>query len=230
MFIIYSLGIAYIEFREVESVEKAIALTGQRLLGVPIICKLTQAEKNRMPMVIPNQSTAVIPVTGSMKLYIGSLHVNITEDMLKGIFEPFGLIEAIVLSKDDFGRSKGYGYIQFANADDAKKAMEQLNNFELANRPIKVQPFIEKPNEAGTIANLDNEELDRAGVNLGPSGKLALMAKLAEGTGIKIPQQTLDAITASTKVGENQADERMNANESQPTQCVLLSNMFDLAE
>lgn len=222
-----SKGIAYIEFRDVDSVEKAIALTGQRILGVPIICKLTQAEKNRMPLVIPNQGTAIIPLTGHMKLYIGSLHVNINEDMLKGIFEPFGNIDAIVLCKDDFGRSKGYGYIQFSDADDAKKAMEQLNNFELANRPIKVAPFIEKATDVGQIANLDNEELDKAGVNLGPSGKLALMAKLAEGTGIKIPQQTLDAIVAS-KIEEK--EEEAEAESAQATQCFMLSNMFDLAE
>jgi RNA-binding protein 39 len=217
-------GIAYIEFREVESVDKAIALTGQRLLGVPIICKLTQAEKNRMPMVIPSQGTAIIPVSGSMKLYVGSLHVNISEEMLKGIFEPFGSIDAIMLSKDDFGRSKGYGYIQFTNADDAKKAMEQLNNFELANRPIKVAPFIEKPTDIGQIANLDYEELDKTGVNLGPSGKLALMAKLAHGTDIKIPQQTMDAISASNK------NEMAELDMVQPTQCFILSNMFDIEE
>jgi RNA-binding protein 39 len=219
-----SKGIAYIEFREVESVDKAIALTGQRLLGVPIICKLTQAEKNRMPLIIPSTGTAVIPVTGSMKLYVGSLHVNISEEMLKGIFEPFGNIDAIVLSKDDFGRSKGYGHIQFSNADDAKKAMEQLNNFELANRPIKVAPFIEKPTDMGQVANLDNEELDKTGVNLGPSGKLALMAKLAMGTDIKIPQQTIDAIAAQAH------SDAAAENAPQATQCIVLSNMFDLEE
>jgi RNA-binding protein 39 len=148
-----------------------------------------------------------------------------------------------VLCKDDFGRSKGYGFIQFSHAEDAKKAMEQLNNFELANRPIKVAPFIEKPTDTGlAFANLDNEELDRSGVNLGPSGKLALMAKLAEGSGIKIPQFTLDAITASANAAAANASvnnfEYNNDSQftsgisttSQPTQCFLLSNMFDLAE
>lgn len=221
-----SKGIAYIEFKEVDSVDKAIGLTGQRLLGVPIICKLTQAEKNRMPLVIPSQGTAVIPVTGSMKLYIGSLHVNINEDMLKGIFEPFGNIDTICLSKDDFGRSKGYGYIQFTNADDAKKAMEQLNNFELANRPIKVAPFIEKPTDIGQITNLDNEDLDKTGVNLGPSGKLALMAKLAEGTGIKIPESTVNAISASKQDNEDSNTFKMGST----SLCFILSNMFDLEE
>lgn len=67
---------------------------------------------------------------------------------------------------------------------------------------------------------------------LGPSGKLALMAKLAEGTGIKIPQQTLDAITASARAaeGHEEATHVEEANGSEPTQCFLLSNMFDLEE
>lgn len=40
-------GIAYAEFDSIESVPKALALTGQRLLGAPIIIVLAQAEKNR---------------------------------------------------------------------------------------------------------------------------------------------------------------------------------------
>ena len=86
----------------------------------------------------------------------------------------------------------------------------------------------------------DNEELDKTGVNLGPSGKLALMAKLAEGTGIVIPQQTLDAISASAKANEMMEQKHhhhqhnniieSSSSEQHATQCFLLSNMFDLAE
>lgn len=112
-----SKGIAYIEFRDVESVplvsapvkslslsapathwsvfcfllqQQAIALSGQRLLGVPIICKLTQAEKNRQPYPPPYHIPANIPSNGPMKLYVGSLHVDITEEMLRAVFAPFG--------------------------------------------------------------------------------------------------------------------------------------------
>jgi RNA-binding protein 39 len=38
---------AYVEFEDIESVPKALGLTGQRLLGVPIIVQLSNAEKNR---------------------------------------------------------------------------------------------------------------------------------------------------------------------------------------
>ena len=47
-----------------------------------------------------------------MRLYIGSLHFNITEEMLKGIFEPFGKIQQLQLIMDtETGRSKGYGFV-----------------------------------------------------------------------------------------------------------------------
>jgi hypothetical protein len=45
--------------------------------------------------VMPGLNAAVIPQTGPMKLYIGSIHVNINEDTLRGIFEPFGSVSVI---------------------------------------------------------------------------------------------------------------------------------------
>ena len=76
---------------------------------------------------------------GPMRLYVGSLHFNITEDMLRGIFEPFGSIQTITLMMDyETGRSKGYGFVTYEKSEDAKKALEQMNGFELAGRPMKV--------------------------------------------------------------------------------------------
>lgn len=79
-------------------------------MGVPIIVQHTQAEKNRLGNAMPN----LMPkgMIGPMRLYVGSLHFNITEEMLRGIFEPFGKIENIQLIMDpETGRSKGYGFI-----------------------------------------------------------------------------------------------------------------------
>jgi RNA-binding protein 39 len=133
-----SKGIAYVEFYEVDAVPLAMALAGEKLMGVPIIVQHTQAEKNRAAQA----SNPVAPAqkhTGPMKLYVGSLHFNITEAMLRGIFEPFGAIDNIALITDqETGRSKGYGFVTFRNPDDAKKALEQLNGFELAGRAMRV--------------------------------------------------------------------------------------------
>ena len=85
-----SKGIAYVEFKEVESVALAIGLSGQRLLGVPIIVQPSHAERNRLASA---QAAAMKSTNmGPMRLYVGSLHYNITEEMLQGIFEPFGQV------------------------------------------------------------------------------------------------------------------------------------------
>lgn len=73
-------------------------------------------------------------------------------------------------------------FIQFRNPEDAKKALEQLNGFELAGRPMKVGNVTERTGtEGGASSALDTDEMDRAGIDLGATGRLQLMAKLAEG-------------------------------------------------
>ncbi|XP_065088197.1 RNA-binding protein 39 isoform X2 [Ochlerotatus camptorhynchus] len=218
-------GIAYIEFKDPESVALALGLSGQRLLGIPISVQHTQAEKNRMANTPPQPPPKV--VAGPMRLYVGSLHFNITEDMLRGIFEPFGNIDNIQLIMDsDTGRSKGYGFITFHNADDAKKALEQLNGFELAGRPMKVGNVTERL-DVTTHASLDTDEMDRSGIDLGATGRLQLMFKLAEGAGLAVPRAAADALLATAP----QPAPQQPVTPSPPiaTQCFLLANMFDLA-
>ncbi|XP_046881280.1 RNA-binding protein 39a isoform X3 [Hypomesus transpacificus] len=246
-----SKGIAYIEFVEANSVPLAIGLSGQRLLGVPIIVQASQvmAEKNRAAAMANNLQKGN---AGPMRLYVGSLHFNITEEMLRGIFEPFGRIESIQLMMDsETGRSKGYGFITFADAECAKKALEQLNGFELAGRPMKVGHVTERTDASNASSFLDSDELERTGIDLGTTGRLQLMARLAEGTGLQIPpaaQQALQmsgaiaigamaAVSAAMNPGMNM-NMNMNMNQgmntamnlpSQPlaTHCFQLSNMFN---
>ncbi|XP_060518654.1 RNA-binding protein 39 [Cylas formicarius] len=219
-------GIAYIEFKDPESVALALGLSGQKLLGVPIIVQHTQAEKNRMGNSMPN----LMPkgMTGPMRLYVGSLHFNITEDMLRGIFEPFGKIENIQLIMDpETGRSKGYGFITFRNCDDAKKALEQLNGFELAGRPMKVGNVTERIDlQSQGPSLLDSDELDRSGIDLGATGRLQLMFKLAEGAGMQVPAAAANALSMAT--GQPVVPQ-VQTNTTPPiaTQCFMLSNMFD---
>ncbi|XP_017134501.1 RNA-binding protein 39 isoform X2 [Drosophila elegans] len=215
-------GIAYIEFEDPESVALALGLSGQRLLGIPIMVQHTQAEKNRLQ----NAAPAFQPKshTGPMRLYVGSLHFNITEDMLRGIFEPFGKIDAIQLIMDtETGRSKGYGFITYHNADDAKKALEQLNGFELAGRLMKVGNVTERLDMNTT--SLDTDEMDRTGIDLGATGRLQLMFKLAEGAGLAVPQAAANALLATAP--QPAPVQQQEAAPSIATQCFILSNMFD---
>ncbi|XP_051508793.1 RNA-binding protein 39-like isoform X2 [Myxocyprinus asiaticus] len=239
-----SKGIAYIEFVEATSVPLAIGLTGQRVLGVPIIVQASQAEKNRAAAALA--ASLQRGGAGPMRLYVGSLHFNITEDMLRGIFEPFGKIEGIQLMMDnETGRSKGYGFISFADAECAKKALDQLNGFELAGRPMKVGHVTERSDASSASSFLDNDELERTGIDLGTTGRLQLMARLAEGTGLQIPAAAKHALQMSgslalgnlanattTATAPLLSNPGMNQAMNLPTQplathCLQLSNMFN---
>lgn len=112
-------GIAYIEFRDSSSVSLALQLNGQKLCGYPISIQPTQAEKNKAVLLANsssggNSAAAPTPAAAAKKinsepqrLYVGSLHFNVNEDMLKSIFDPFGTVTRVELMRDqETGRSK----------------------------------------------------------------------------------------------------------------------------
>ncbi|XP_069797117.1 probable RNA-binding protein 23 isoform X4 [Narcine bancroftii] len=174
-----SKGIAYVEFYEIESVSRAIGLSGEKLLGVPIVIQASQAEKNR-----PDAGWQPREEPCPHRLYVGSLHAHVTQDMLRAIFQPFGKIHSLQLIKNpDTGISKGYGFVTFAELHCARRALEQLQGFELAGRALKLGPVSDR-----TV--LDTEETEQSGISLGPSTRWQLMARLAAGPGLELPSST----------------------------------------
>jgi RNA-binding protein 39 len=105
----YSVG--YVEFKKEESVPAAIQLTGQKLLGIPIIAQLTEAEKNRQVR-NPEGNGSNPNQVPFHRLYVGNIHFSITESDLQNVFEPFGELEFVQLQKEEQGRSRGYGFVQ----------------------------------------------------------------------------------------------------------------------
>ncbi|KAI4213885.1 MAG: hypothetical protein LQ351_003580 [Letrouitia transgressa] len=132
-----SKGVGYVEFKEEESVPKAIQLTGQKLLGIPIIAQLTEAEKNRQAKTSDSHGSNPTSIPFH-RLYVGNIHFSITEEDLTNVFEPFGELEFVQLQKEEQGRSRGYGFVQFRDPSQAREALEKMNGFDLAGRPIRV--------------------------------------------------------------------------------------------
>ena len=72
-------------------------------------------------------------------LFVGSLAYATTDDTLKAFFESIGEVtSARVITDRDSGRSKGFGFVEFASEDDNQKAVDQLNGKELDGRTISV--------------------------------------------------------------------------------------------
>ncbi|KAH7399268.1 hypothetical protein BKA66DRAFT_159823 [Pyrenochaeta sp. MPI-SDFR-AT-0127] len=73
------------------------------------------------------------------KLFIGGLAWHTDDTALRQKFEEFGQVEEAVVVKDrDTGRSRGFGFVRYANDAEADAAMQALNNEEFDGRRIRV--------------------------------------------------------------------------------------------
>jgi len=74
-----------------------------------------------------------------MKIYVGSLSYKATEEDLKKEFESFGQVESVNIIKDRYsGESRGFGFVEMPNKDEAQSAIEGLNGRELKGRKLSV--------------------------------------------------------------------------------------------
>ena len=73
------------------------------------------------------------------KLYISNLSYSTTEDSLKEALSAYGDVTSVrIITDRETGRSRGFGFAEFANADDAKKAIDDLNGKEVDGRAVRV--------------------------------------------------------------------------------------------
>ncbi|MFV1917599.1 MAG: RNA recognition motif domain-containing protein [Patescibacteria group bacterium] len=73
------------------------------------------------------------------KLYVGNLSYDSTLDTLKAAFSEFGeIVDATIITDRNTGRSKGFGFVEFADEESAKKAQEAMSGKEFDGRQLVV--------------------------------------------------------------------------------------------
>jgi len=74
------------------------------------------------------------------KIYIGNIDYEVTDKKLREIFKEKGFeAQDVNIIRDKFsGRSKGFGFAEFENNEQAKKAIDSLDGYELNSRKLKV--------------------------------------------------------------------------------------------
>jgi cold-inducible RNA-binding protein len=83
-----------------------------------------------------------------MKLYVGNLLYTTTEDDLRTLFAQYGSVDsAAVITDRDTGRSKGFGFVEFGNDEEAKNAMSALSGQQYGGRALTVNEA--RPKTAG---------------------------------------------------------------------------------
>ncbi|MFH1867703.1 MAG: RNA-binding protein [Candidatus Omnitrophota bacterium] len=74
-----------------------------------------------------------------MKIYVGNLLYSTTGDDLRTTFEAFGQVESASVIQDKYsGRSKGFGFVEMSDKEQAQKAIDELNGKDMGGRSLNV--------------------------------------------------------------------------------------------
>ncbi|MDJ0496437.1 MAG: RNA-binding protein [Acidimicrobiia bacterium] len=74
-----------------------------------------------------------------MNIYVGNLPFSSTSADLEDLFGQYGQVDsAAVISDRETGRSRGFGFVEMASDDDARRAIEELDGSDLGGRNLKV--------------------------------------------------------------------------------------------
>jgi RNA recognition motif-containing protein len=75
----------------------------------------------------------------STRLYVGNLSFSVTDHSLQTLFTPYGQVaSAQVIMDRDSGRSKGFGFVEMSQSQEAEAAIKALNGMEHEGRPLTV--------------------------------------------------------------------------------------------
>lgn len=96
----------------------------------------------------------------AVKLFIGNLSFKATEDDLQELFSQAGeVVSARVITDRETQRSRGFGFVEMSSKEEADKAIEMFNNYNLVGRNIAVNEA--RPREEGAGAGGRNNYSNR---------------------------------------------------------------------
>lgn len=86
----------------------------------------------------------------SAKVFVGNLDFNTTRAEVQELFSQIGEIKDVFLPTDrESGRPRGFAFVEFASDEDASKAIERFNGYELSGRALRVNAADDRPRSGG---------------------------------------------------------------------------------
>lgn len=80
------------------------------------------------------------------KVFVGNLDFNTTRDEVQSLFAQIGEIRDVFLPTDrQTGRPRGFAFVEYASDEDAAKAIERFNGYELSGRALRVNAAEDRP-------------------------------------------------------------------------------------
>lgn len=89
-----------------------------------------------------------------MNIFVAKLNYDTQESSVRNAFEEFGQVDSVKIIMDKFsGRSKGYGFVEMPNNDEALAAIADLNDSDMDGRTIVVKQAEDRPKRSGGFDN-----------------------------------------------------------------------------
>lgn len=83
-----------------------------------------------------------------MKIFIAGLPFEVEEPELRAVFGDFGVVKSLRIIKDrETGRSRGFGFVEMPNDEEAKEAIRNMNGGDYNGSKITVKVAEDKPND-----------------------------------------------------------------------------------
>lgn len=127
-----SKGYGFVHFEEAESAEQAIKhVNGMLLNDRKVFVGYHIPKKERMSKIEEMRSKFT-------NIYIKNLDEGVSDEEFREMFEKFGNVTSAIVSRDENGKSRGFGFVNFGNHEEARAAVEEMHEKEINGKQLYV--------------------------------------------------------------------------------------------
>ncbi len=143
-------GFAFVEFEMPE----AAALALEQMNGVIIGGRnIKVGRPSNMPQAQTVIDEVLVEATKYNRVYVASIHADLTQDDIKSVFEAFGQIKTCELAMTSVpGRHKGFCFIEYETSQAAQDAISSMNLFDLGGQYLRVGKGVTPPEDSTLVA------------------------------------------------------------------------------
>ncbi|KAL3088141.1 hypothetical protein niasHS_009427 [Heterodera schachtii] len=139
-------GFCFIEFELPEAAFIARDTMNGRMFGGRNIKVLPVGRQDTMPQAQPIIDMVMSEARQYNRVYVSSVHPDISEQDLRSVFSAFGDVTKCQLARQPSGRGhRGFGFLEFKTANSVKEAVEGMNGFDLGGQFLQVGRAVAPP-------------------------------------------------------------------------------------
>lgn len=136
-------GFAFVEYELPEAAQLALEQMNNVMMGGR---NIKVGRPSNVPQAAPWIEQILDEAKAFARIYVSSIHPDLTEPDIKSVFEAFGIVTACALAPDQLtGKHKGYGFIEYSSQQSANDAIVAMNLFDLGGQYIRVGRAITAP-------------------------------------------------------------------------------------